>query len=42
MLQVDFEKKWHQTPESLREEALKADHPRTRERLLALYEITQG
>lgn len=41
MLQVQCEK-WHQTPESLREEALKADHSRTRERLLALYEITQG
>ncbi|MGB3615414.1 MAG: helix-turn-helix domain-containing protein [Elainellaceae cyanobacterium] len=26
----------------LREQALKANHPRTRERLLALYEITQG
>ena len=41
MLQVQLEK-WHQTAESLREAALKADHPRTRERLLALYEITQG
>lgn len=40
MLQVQLEK-WDQTPESLREEALQADHPRTRERLLALYEITQ-
>lgn len=41
MLKVQLEK-WQQTPESLRELALKAEHPRTRERLLALYEISQG
>ena len=34
--------KWNQTPQILREEAIKANHRRTRERLLALYEITQG
>lgn len=33
---------WHQSAESLREIALKASHPRTRERFMALYEITQG
>jgi len=26
----------------LREQALKATHPRTRERILALYDVTQG
>jgi len=33
---------WNQTASEIREAALKAEHPRTRERLLALYEITQG
>ncbi len=33
---------WQQTPEMLREYALQSDHPRTRERFMALYEITQG
>lgn len=33
---------WQQSPEQLRQDALSASHPRTRERLLALYEITQG
>jgi transposase len=33
---------WQQTPEMLRDQALNAAHPRTRERFLALYEITQG
>ena len=33
---------WQQSPEQLRKEALSAAHPRTRERLTALYEITQG
>ncbi len=41
MLRVQLEK-WQQTPESLRALALQAQHPRTRERLFALYEITQG
>ena len=34
--------KWQQTPEILRQMALTHKHPRTRERLMALYEITQG
>ena len=34
--------KWQETPESLRKSALLQEHPRTRERLMALYEITQG
>ena len=33
---------WGQSKELLREEALKAEHPRTRERLMALYEISEG
>ena len=33
---------WNQTANEIREAALKAEHPRTRESLLALYEITQG
>ena len=41
MLKVDVNL-WHQSPEYLRESALRAEHPRTRERLLALYEICQG
>jgi hypothetical protein len=41
MLKVQLET-WQQTPETLREMALQAQHPRTRERLLALYEIAQG
>jgi len=41
MLKVNY-KKWHQTPNDLREQALTAEHPRTRERYLALYEISQG
>lgn len=41
MLKVDL-KRWHHSPESLREQALGANHARTRERLFALYEITQG
>ncbi len=34
--------KWQQTPESLRQLAVLEEHPRTRERLMAVYEITQG
>ncbi len=34
--------KWGETPEKLREFALQENHSRTRERLMALYEITQG
>lgn len=41
MLKVELER-WHHSAESLREQALRADHARTRERLLALYEMTQG
>ncbi|WP_414675380.1 helix-turn-helix domain-containing protein [Methylocaldum sp.] len=40
MLRVDCGR-WDQTPETLREWATSASHPRTRERCLALYEITQ-
>ena len=32
----------NQSKEILRQEALKACHPRTRERLMALYEICEG
>jgi transposase len=41
MLRVDCSR-WEQTAQTLREEALKATHPRSRERLMALYEISQG
>ncbi len=41
MLTINLER-WHHSPDRLREAALNANHPRTRERLLALYEITQG
>ena len=34
--------RWKQTPDDLRELALRAPHARTRERFLALYDITQG
>lgn len=41
MLQVDYAR-WNQRPEELRQLATGAEHPRTRERFLALYEITQA
>ena len=41
MLQVDY-KRWNQSPEELRRMAMSAEHERTRERFLALYEITQA
>ena len=41
MLKVKCEL-WNQNQEILRQEALKAKHPRTRERLMALYEISEG
>lgn len=41
MLKVDYAR-WNQSRELLREEALVAEHPRTRERLMALYEISEG
>jgi hypothetical protein len=34
--------KWNQTPDFLRKLALEHEHPRTRERFLALYEIASG
>src|SRR4051795_9126188 len=40
MLRVESAR-WGQTPVDLRELAMSASHPRTRERFLALYEITQ-
>ena len=40
MLCVDHAR-WGQTPEDLRRLAMSAPHPRTRERFLALYDITQ-
>ena len=40
MLRVDYER-WNQSPEELRRLAMGAEHARTRERFLALYEITQ-
>ena len=40
MLRVEHAR-WDQTPADLRELAMSASHPRTRERFLALYEITQ-
>jgi transposase len=41
MLRVDHEH-WSQTPADLRHLALSACHARSRERFLALYDITQG
>lgn len=41
MLKVDYVR-WNQSKELLRTEALAAEHPRTRERLMALYEISEG
>jgi hypothetical protein len=40
MLRVDTAR-WNQTPADLRHLATSAPHPRTRERFLALYDITQ-
>jgi Homeodomain-like domain len=40
MLRVDHAR-WGQTPTDLRRLSMSASHPRTRERFLALYEITQ-
>jgi len=34
--------RWQQEAEDLRAQALTAAHPRSRERLMALYEISQG
>ena len=41
MLRVDYAR-WNQNQETLRKEAMIAQHPRTRERLMALYEISEG
>ena len=41
MLRVDYGR-WDQSPQDLRALALNAPHARTRERALALFEITQG
>ena len=41
MLRVDYAR-WGQTPEDLRRLATSAPHQRTRERFLALYEVTQA
>ena len=41
MLRVNLEK-WNHTPDALRLFAVHAPHERTRERFLALYDITQG
>jgi transposase len=41
MLIVNTER-WKQDAESLRAQGLRAEHPRTRERFMALYEIAQG
>ena len=41
MLKLDLSR-WQQTSEHLRELALSAAHPRTRERWMALYEIAAG
>ncbi len=41
MLEVNWSR-WSHSKELLREEALKAEHPRTRERLMALHEISEG
>jgi len=41
MLCVECER-WGQTVEDLRDVACQAEHPRTRERFLALYEIAKG
>jgi Helix-turn-helix domain len=40
MLRVEYAR-WGQTPTDLRELAMSAPHPRSRERFLALYEITR-
>ena len=41
MLKVDY-LPWNQSVEQLRELSLTAEHPRTRERFMALYEICLG
>ena len=41
MLKVDTQT-WVQSPEELREQALTAEHPRSRERFMGLYKISIG
>ncbi|BAY31142.1 putative transposase [Nostoc carneum NIES-2107] len=41
ILRVDFSG-WGESAEALREKALRAEHPRSRERFMALYEISGG
>lgn len=41
MVRVNYEK-WGESPEFLRAQSLSSAHRRTRERFLALYELTQG
>ncbi|MBD2528413.1 helix-turn-helix domain-containing protein [Nostoc flagelliforme FACHB-838] len=41
MLKIDF-LRWGESAEVLREKALRATHPRSRERFMALYEISGG
>lgn len=41
MLKVECSR-WGENSEILREKALKATHPRSRERFMALYEISKG
>ena len=41
MLRVEYAR-WGQTPADLRELAMSASHPRSRERFLALHEIARG
>lgn len=41
MLKVEIDR-WNQSMPELRELALTAPHPRTRERILAIYEICSG
>lgn len=41
MLKVSYDK-WGQSPEFLRDLAVNGDHPRTRERFFALFEICGG
>ena len=41
MLKIDYAQ-WNQTPQDLRQHTLTSEHPRTRERYFALYEIASG
>ena len=41
MLNVDLSR-WGESAQALREKALRATHPRSRERFMALYEISSG